>query len=577
MDDKKRCKECGELFTPKSAKQVYCDKDHFRPCPVCGNPVKVTHFSDPPRCCSIECTKERRKRTCIEKYGCTDPGNSESAKKKRRETCLARYGVSNPSQSKEIMDKHKACLKSRYGVEYASQIEGSRDKVRAAWSNKSHQEIEDINEKRRVSCQHNYGVDNPRQNEDIKQKTKDTLMKKYGVDCSLKIPEVKAKSDQTIMSRYGSHHNMVLKALERGKVTCVDKYGVEHYSMTDEFKAQYKAVCLSRYNVDNPMKSEDIQKKARDTNMKLYGVPAAFLTEESKDKARESMLKNYGKRISKHNLEFHKLLELSGIRSEFEFRIDNYWYDLMIPDRNIVIEIDPTYTHSSQPNCYGEGIDKSYHRNKTHTASLNGYRCIHIFDWDDISKIVRMLHPITRKYYARNLRCEYISNEIADKFLNNYHLQGGVRGNEICIGLLTCDEIISVMTFGVPRYNSKYDWELLRYATQFETSIIGGAKRLFTKFVKELHPSSIISYCNLSKFKGGIYETLGFKHLRNTQPAKVWSKNDKNITDNLLRQKGYDKLFKTNYGKGTNNEELMIQNGWRSVYDCGQAVYEFIN
>ena len=56
-------------------------------------------------------------------------------------------------------------------------------------------------------------------------------------------------------------------------------------------------------------------------------------------------------------------------------------------------------------------------------------------------------------------------------------------------------------------------------------------------------------------------------------PAKVWSKYPNKITDNLLRQRGYDQLFGTNYGKGTSNEQLMIQNGWLPVYDCGQAVY----
>ena len=33
--------------------------------------------------------------------------------------------------------------------------------------------------------------------------------------------------------------------------------------------------------------------------------------------------------------------------------------------------------------------------------------------------------------------------------------------------------------------------------------------------------------------------------------------------------------FGTNYGKGTSNEQLMLDNGWLPVYDCGQAVYEF--
>lgn len=62
---------------------------------------------------------------------------------------------------------------------------------------------------------------------------------------------------------------------------------------------------------------------------------------------------------------------------------------------------------------------------------------------------------------------------------------------------------------------------------------------------------------------------------RNTAPTKVWSKWDSKITDSLLRQRGYDQLFGTDYGKGTSNEALMLEHGWLPVYDCGQAVYEW--
>ena len=65
MLDKKRCKECGEWFTPKSMRQQYCTKVHYRPCPVCGKPVEAKYSSDPPRCCSRECQQAARKKTQV--------------------------------------------------------------------------------------------------------------------------------------------------------------------------------------------------------------------------------------------------------------------------------------------------------------------------------------------------------------------------------------------------------------------------------------------------------------------------------------------------------------------------------
>ena len=72
-----------------------------------------------------------------------------------------------------------------------------------------------------------------------------------------------------------------------------------------------------------------------------------------------------------------------------------------------------------------------------------------------------------------------------------------------------------------------------------------------------------------------MYTRLGFKLLRKSKPSKHWYslKAKKHITDNLLRQKGFDLLFGTHYGKGTSNEELMKKNGWVEIYDCGQDTY----
>lgn len=92
---------------------------------------------------------------------------------------------------------------------------------------------------------------------------------------------------------------------------------------------------------------------------------------------------------------------------------------------------------------------------------------------------------------------------------------------------------------------------------------------------------SVISYCDVSKFTGDVYERLGFNLKQQTRPQKVWTENNykygnnRYITDNLLRQQGYDRLFNTSYGKGTDNEQLMIEHGWLPVYDCGQKVFEW--
>lgn len=51
MAELRKCKECGKMFLPKGREQ-YCPDVHYRPCPICGEPVIAKYLSDPPRKCS---------------------------------------------------------------------------------------------------------------------------------------------------------------------------------------------------------------------------------------------------------------------------------------------------------------------------------------------------------------------------------------------------------------------------------------------------------------------------------------------------------------------------------------------
>ena len=131
------------------------------------------------------------------------------------------------------------------------------------------------------------------------------------------------------------------------------------------------------------------------------------------------------------------------------------------------------------------------------------------------------------------------------------------------------------MTFGKPRYNKKYDYELLRLCSNTDIRVVGGASKLFYAFTSDNMKSSVISYCDRSKFNGSVYQAIGMNLLRITPPSKIWSKGTDKITDNLLRQRGYDQLFDAHFGKGTSNEQLMIESKWLPVFDCGQYVYSY--
>lgn len=358
---------------------------------------------------------------------------------------------------------------------------------------------------------------------------------------------------------------------------CGKEFKYEYNNKGYIIKTQYCSEdCYEKYK---PQRKQGWLEKVTETNLNKYGVPYSCLLPECQ--AKQGII------VSKINLAFADLLKENNIKFKQEFTLGDslYSYDFYVDaeDTKYLIEINPTFTHT----CINTGVytarDKNYHLNKTNFATNLGFNCINIWQWDDWNKILSVIKN-KHKLFARSLTLKNVNKKEANKFLNQHHLQGSCYGNIVNLGLYQNDELIQIMTFGKPRYNKNYQWELLRLCTHSNYYVVGGAEKLFKYFVKKYTPYSIISYCDVSKFTGNVYERLGFVLKEQTRPQKVW--NDRKngyITDNLLRQYGFDKLVgsKLNppeiYGKDTDNEELMIRHKWLPVYDCGQKVFIYEN
>lgn len=349
--------------------------------------------------------------------------------------------------------------------------------------------------------------------------------------------EQKQQRNEKIISKYGSLDNYYSISTAKNKQTKLERYGNENYNNRE---------------------------KAAVTTFNNYGVDFYCMTADfRKGKGIDSIPNN----------NFSSLLEKNNIEYIKEFPIHRKQYDFKVG--NILIEINPSVTHNSTFGVYNDPPkDKYYHYNKSKLAEENNFRCIQVWEWDDINKIISLLKP-REKIYARNCSIKEISKQENDDFLNINHLQGTCNNQTIRLGLYYNNNLVQVITFGLPRYNKKYDYELLRLCSLSNVIVIGGAQKLFKYFLDSYNPKSIISYCDRSKFRGDVYTKLGFKELNKCSPSKHWFnlKTHQHITDNLLRQRGFDQLFNTSYGKGTSNEELMKEAGFVEIYDCGQQSF----
>lgn len=534
-------------------------------------------FSDPR-------IKEKAKKTFKEHYGVDHPWKDPDVRKQIKQTMMEKYGVDNPFKSKEIQEKIKEKFKKTIEERKKKQWEElpfevpDFDKIRGTRT------ASEGGIRKHYPKFYKYIIDNfP----DVSFKEKiwmylhNTHEKPICLVCG---NPVRFDLNKLDYAKYCSSAccNSDPNKMEKTYQNNLQKYGVKNISQLQEVRDKVKQTNLERYGVECVMKSPIIKAKIQQSLNKRTQEEK----QKIKDKQKNTMMERYGMEYSillpnvrtnnavhsKPNDMFAKLLEKNKIQYVREFPIGKFLYDFKIG--NLLIEINPSITHNINFNPFNnKPIDENYHFNKSLTAKNNGYKCIHVWDWDDIDKVIHLLQK-RKTIRANKCNIQEISQKDANQFLENNHLQGKCRGNKVSIGLFFEEELIGVMTYGKPRYNKNYEWELLRLCFKNELNVTGGTQKMFKYFIENYKPISILSYCDTSKFSGDIYEKLGFQFIQ-SKPSRHWFhlKTKQHITDNMLRLKGFDNIFETNFGKGTSNDELMRQHNFIEIYDSGQTTY----
>jgi len=248
--------------------------------------------------------------------------------------------------------------------------------------------------------------------------------------------------------------------------------------------------------------------------------------------------------------------------------INPFELDIVIPELKIAIEYCGLYWHSS---LYKKSI--KYHYDKMIKTNQQGYRLITIFEdeWVNKQHIVKSrLENIlgkSEKLYARKLSVKLVTGSQAREFLNNTHIQGYCSAS---INIALCDDtgIVALMSFGKPRYNKTYEYEIIRYASL--GTVVGGASKLFRHFIRMYAPSSVISYCDMRWGTGELYSAIGMTFLKSTQQGYCYT----NFTTRLHRSNfTKSKLLENPDAVGNTEEELAASIKWYRIGDCGNNLY----
>lgn len=228
----KLCKYCGKPFDTDNELKIFCDRDHYATCKICGSEFKVTNLTLEHPTCSRKCGAIYRKQNLVKKIRvCEICGNKfisdsstakycngphfkncevcgkpfdvtrylienveppktcsiECAKVVREATNLATYGFKSPTQTPEAREKfRKQALANesqreqtnleRYGFRFASQHPDMRKRLSEATLS------EEVKEKTRNTTRERYGVDYAMQNLDIVRRVRESKGSAFACD-----------------------------------------------------------------------------------------------------------------------------------------------------------------------------------------------------------------------------------------------------------------------------------------------------------------------------------------------------------------------------------------------------------
>ena len=248
--------------------------------------------------------------------------------------------------------------------------------------------------------------------------------------------------------------------------------------------------------------------------------------------------------------------------------------DIFLPELNIGIEYNGLYWHSElQLLKAGQQVKKDFEKYKT--AQRNGIRLIQIYEdeWKfkkDIvkSRLLSILGKSKQRIYARKTIVKEISSKEANQFIKRHHIQGTGRSN-IRYGLYYNNDLVSVMTFSKSNVSRKVNkWEIDRFCTIQEANVVGGANKLFSKFIKEYDPEIVVSYSDNRWNTGKVYEHLGMVKEKETVPGYwyFYGSQCERIHRFSLRKNKNDDPELTEW-------ENRVRQGYNRIWDCGHTLW----
>lgn len=407
---------------------------------------------------------------------------------------------------------------------------------------------------------------------------------------------------------WGKKNVVKQKRIEKTKKTNLDRYGVDHV---------WKVPSIHKKTINNTNKVESVKKQKETVRIKylkkltnkLKDNKLTILDNYTTNKS-GSTTKHYKFKCSECDNVFTSTLLGSGIipkcrvcepiikNSSMELEVEKYLnkngikyikndrklikpkeVDFYLPDHNLAIELNGLYWHTET-----NGKTKNYHINKTQNCNKKGVKLIHIFSDEFNTKkdvIFSMLNNQlglnNKRFYARKCTIKEITPKDKKIFLNNNHIQGDARSS-INLGLFYNGELVSVITIGRRKINrGDVKWEIIRFSTKLGVTVVGGFSKLLSHIRNNYDCQSLMTYADIRwsglEFKEVVYHKTGFNYLGRSKPNYWYIKDGYDVREHRYKYRKSE-LIKKGYDSNKTEIEIMSENGYSRVWDCGNLRFE---
>jgi hypothetical protein len=108
-------------------------------------------------------------------------------------------------------------------------------------------------------------------------------------------------------------------------------------------------------------------------------------------------------------------------------------------------------------------------------------------------------------------------------------------------------------------------WELKRFASKLDYSVVGGASRLLKHFITKYNPSKIVSLADLRWSNGNVYRGIGFQEKNIVPPRYHYTADYQTLEHRFQFRKS--RLGET---QGRTEWDIMQERGYDRIWDCGK-------